>query len=271
MQPDSIAITRKTGYDPEAKQLHYHNAGEIIFVFSGSLQMELNGRDVPIEASSLLVVGPFVSHTLQTASKDCERYILRFPLAFLNESVKDPALAMLFTRYVPDSLPLFSVTDDIFSTIMELFTLFEKELTDLEDYCYQRCGVLICALLITLYRQDRSLFLANRTPIAKKMMDIQFFLNAHYEEQVTLDGLSSRFGISKYYMSRCFEQFTGLSIKRYLTAIRVNEAKRLLCNTNNPVSAIAEKTGFFDATHFIKVFKAQENKTPLQYRKHLLR
>lgn len=267
---DDITLQRKSGINPDAIQKHYHNVGEIIFVYRGSLTMNISDKDVLLTSPQLLIIGSFASHTLITANSDCRRYILRFPLDFLIEAVKDPGLALVFSRYSTTIIPIFQITKDIYPTIEQLFTLFEKELKDKEDYYMERCGVLLCALLITLYRQDRTYFSINHTPLESKMLEIQFYLNANYATDITLDFLSEKFHISKYYMARSFGKFSGVSIKQYLTFIRINEAKGLLCSTAEPINLISEKTGFYDSNHFIKIFRKHEKMTPLKYRKQIL-
>lgn len=264
-----LTVQRKSGINLDAIQKHYHNVGEIIFVYEGNLTMNINDRDVSLQAFQLVVISSFASHILLHASNDCKRYILRFPLDFLLESVKDPGLARIFTCYATAEIPTFRITQELYPTIIQLFTLFEKELKEKDDYYQQRCGVLLCALLITLYRVDNTFFSVRRTPLETKMLEIQFYLNSQYANDISLDCLAERFSISKYYMARCFTAFSGVSIKQYLNTIRINQAKQLLCNTADPIALISEKTGFYDSNHFIKMFRKQENLTPLQFRKSL--
>ena len=266
---DAVTLQKKRGINPDAVQKHYHNVGEIIFVHQGNLTMNISEKDVYLEAPQLLIIGSFASHTLITASPDCKRYILRFPLDFLIEAVKDPALALIFSRYSTTTIPIFQIPKDIYPTVEQLFTLFERELNEQEDYYKERCGVLLCALLITLYRQDKTHFSINRTPLESKMLEIQLYLNTDYASNITLDFLSEKFHISKYYLARSFSTFAGVSLKQYLTVIRINEAKRLLCSTIEPINLISEQTGFYDSNHFIKVFRKHEMITPLQYRKQI--
>ena len=265
----TITLQKKSGINADAIQKHYHNVGEIIFVYQGNLTMNISEKDVFLTSPQLLIIGSFASHTLITASPDCKRYILRFPLDFLIEAVKDPTLALIFSRYSTTTIPIFQVTKDIYPTTEQLFTLFERELKEQEDYYKERCGVLLCALLITLYRQDKTHFSINRTPLESKMLEIQFYLNAQYATDISLEFLSDMFHISKYYLARSFSKFAGVSLKQYLTVIRINEAKRLLCSTVEPINLISEKTGFYDSNHFIKIFRKHETLTPLQYRKQV--
>jgi two-component system response regulator YesN len=49
---------------------------------------------------------------------------------------------------------------------------------------------------------------------------------------------------------------------------RINESKKLLKTTNLPVYQIAERVGFNSSSHFIKIFKKNEEVTPLQFRNY---
>jgi AraC-like DNA-binding protein len=58
----------------------------------------------------------------------------------------------------------------------------------------------------------------------------------------------------------------GLTAKAFIAA-RVNlEAKRLLAHTDLPITAMAEKLGFEETTHFTKFFKRETGCTPTEFR-----
>ena len=57
-----------------------------------------------------------------------------------------------------------------------------------------------------------------------------------------------------------------MSFKRYLTAIRMHEAKRLLQETDRLVIDIALTVGFNSISHFNRVFKASTHISPLEFR-----
>ena len=53
-----------------------------------------------------------------------------------------------------------------------------------------------------------------------------------------------------------------------MNTIRLNAARRLLEKTDRLVSDIAVATGFFDQSHFTKIFKRERGVTPGEYRRH---
>jgi len=83
-----------------------------------------------------------------------------------------------------------------------------------------------------------------------------------------LDELSNNVGVSKYHLSRLFKKFTGYSPYEYLMNYRINESKKLLKTTNLPIYQIADRVGFNSSSHYIKIFKKNEEVTPLQFRNY---
>jgi AraC-like DNA-binding protein len=105
------------------------------------------------------------------------------------------------------------------------------------------------------------------TPIHQKITEIAAYINDHYMSPVTLKQLSETFYMSPHYISRIFKEKTGFSFIKYLTYIRIGEAKRLLRETDTKVLHIAEQVGFENLAHFNRVFKQTVSLSPSQYRR----
>ena len=100
-----------------------------------------------------------------------------------------------------------------------------------------------------------------------KLHTILTYLNEHFCTDITLDELSRKFYISKYYLTREFKKAYGETIFQHIIAMRINYAKRLLRFTDKSVDEIAELCGFHDQSYFTKQFKKAENMTCLAFRK----
>lgn len=98
--------------------------------------------------------------------------------------------------------------------------------------------------------------------------DIADFLSYHFSENIDVEQLASRSGFSKYYFIKLFKAEYGTTPHQYITALRINEAKKLLTSTNDTVSEIAQKTGFSDSKGLIFNFKSLTGTTPLKYRRN---
>ena len=84
--------------------------------------------------------------------------------------------------------------------------------------------------------------------------DIIRYLNEHLTEPVTLDELSGRFFISKYYMNRAFKKATGTTVMDYLIYKRIVMARQLMLNGFTAADA-ANETGFGDYSTFYRAYK----------------
>ena len=89
----------------------------------------------------------------------------------------------------------------------------------------------------------------------------------HYAEDITVDGLAAMVETSPSNFRRQFTHTFGISPGRYLTAIRLNAARKLLETTDKLVSEIAVETGFWDQSHLTKLFKRERGLTPGEYRR----
>ncbi|MBR4101359.1 MAG: substrate-binding domain-containing protein [Oscillospiraceae bacterium] len=82
----------------------------------------------------------------------------------------------------------------------------------------------------------------------------------------SISEICQRVNVSRSYLQRMYKSYFGRSIFEELIHARVNEAKKLLTETNTSITKIAELCGYASYSHFANQFKAEENMTPSQYR-----
>lgn len=73
---------------------------------------------------------------------------------------------------------------------------------------------------------------------------------------------------SHSYLCRIFKKHTGKTIVSYLNERRMQEAEKLLKNTNLSIIAISQMVGYKEYTYFLMLFKKMHGATPLQYRRN---
>jgi AraC family transcriptional regulator len=71
---------------------------------------------------------------------------------------------------------------------------------------------------------------------------------------ILLGDLAAACGLSKTYFARAFKCTTGVAPHRWLTEQRIEEAQKLLLDSNHALSEIALLSGFADQAHFTRVF-----------------
>lgn len=81
----------------------------------------------------------------------------------------------------------------------------------------------------------------------------------------SLPDLAAATGLNPRYLIRVFAEHTGLTPHRYLTAVRVERAKRSLAEGCSN-AAVAGDLGFADQAHFTRVFRRYVKVTPGRFR-----
>lgn len=92
------------------------------------------------------------------------------------------------------------------------------------------------------------------------------YIELHAEEPLPLKLLADRTGYSEYHLSRKFRQEMGMTISQYIQCARVEQAKRYLAMTDEPIAQIADRLQFSSSSHFSSVFQEITGKKPTQYR-----
>jgi two-component system response regulator YesN len=93
------------------------------------------------------------------------------------------------------------------------------------------------------------------------------YIRENFREAITLEKMGNLVGFSAAYFSNLFKSETGTNFKQYLGEIRIEEAKRLIQETNLSIGSIAEAVGYSDIKHFTKLFKKHTGLSPAEYRK----
>jgi AraC-like DNA-binding protein len=86
-----------------------------------------------------------------------------------------------------------------------------------------------------------------------------------------LASVAEKFGMSATNLTHHFKTKLGKTVMSYLDEIRIAQAKKLLSETDLPLSDQVHQVGYFDVSNFIKKFKKHTGTTPGRYRSGSLR
>jgi AraC-like DNA-binding protein len=87
-------------------------------------------------------------------------------------------------------------------------------------------------------------------------------------EQLTTEDMARVALFSKFHFCRIFREVTGVSPGRFLAALRIQEAKRLLVSTSLSVADISNMVGYASIGTFSSRFKSTVGVAPTTYRQH---
>ena len=131
-----------------------------------------------------------------------------------------------------------------------------SSLEELGSWLGERCGRL------------RDLLGRRRSDSAWQMVErAKDYIAGHYtDEQLSVEALCSHIHLSPTYFSTLFKREVGMSFTAYVTKVRMEEAARLLRETDEKTYRIAEATGFSDPNYFSYVFKRHFGLSPSKFR-----
>ena len=100
----------------------------------------------------------------------------------------------------------------------------------------------------------------------QSVYEIKKYVDEHYTEKITLDSLSTKFYINKYYLSKTFKDQFGQSLCSYILSVRITKAKQLLRFSNKSVEAIGYECGLGAPHYFSQTFRSVEGVPPSKFR-----
>lgn len=176
-----------------------------------------------------------------------------------------PAMGSVFDKYVerggrpafiPDSLEPFA------STLTSLLTTARSSDYMRDMLINEQLSTLIRLIMSYSWHPEDKKAAPKRTSVN----EVKEYLDQHYAEKVSLDELSCRFFIDKYYLTKTFKSQFGLPISSYIQNIRITKAKQLLRFSEKTVEEIGYEVGMDNPAYFSRVFKNVEGVSPKTYR-----
>ena len=84
---------------------------------------------------------------------------------------------------------------------------------------------------------------------------------------ITLKQLSEKFGYTAAHLSKVIRAYTGCTFSELLRNMKMEEAAKLLIETDESIESISIQTGFNSPDHFARTFKKHFRMAPSEYRK----
>lgn len=146
---------------------------------------------------------------------------------------------------------------------------------DREEHYKRRTSALIHSFLLQIAHEH---LLASETTSGRSIRKSEVvaeqlltYLNQHYAEQLTSQGVAERFEMNFDYINRVFSRMTGTPIFSYLNMLRINHAKQLIATTDLKFSEIAYLVGIENRYYFSVLFRKLTGSSPTEYYKEVRR
>jgi two-component system response regulator YesN len=109
-------------------------------------------------------------------------------------------------------------------------------------------------------------FETNNSRTHQLVVKLQKIIQDHCEQQFTLEFFCDQNNINMSFFSSQFHQISGVTFQEFLNTTRMDNAKKLLRETDNKIGVIAKLCGFSDQHYFSKAFKKHAGCSPREYK-----
>lgn len=223
----------------------------IHFVQSGKGTLLLNDKMYHIKTNDVFLVRPNQKAKYTADEKEPWHYSY-FSFAGVL------AAGLLEETVFKNNNSVFTMPDDSIIGIIDEGLTAVRESKSVSICTLEYLAKLLSALVIEpIYVKDDQNLLITQ---------IDQYIKQNYMKDIQISEIADAFNISRNYLFRVFKKNKGISLKSYLSNIRIQEAKSMLITTDMPITQISEMLGFKTYSAFFKMFKAATNSTPKEYR-----
>ncbi len=232
---------------------HSHEEYSLGIVEEGETSFWYDGRISSLSANDIVFLPPAFMHSCNPANMDHWKFKMLFiEKEWLRSSLEGSGLDLnsAIIRCVPGQ-PVLSSIDKILASLVGYASLLEKEES-------------IISLVQQVMKSDGTeRYLTSEIPMLK-LEKIREYIHNYFQEKISLDDLENISGIKKFTIIQSFKDVFKLPPHAYQTLLRVNYAKKEL-KKGRRLLEVALESGFYDQSHFNKVFKSHVGLTPYRY------
>ena len=251
---------------------------KIICVLQGEVVLYLNHKKIVMKETDLCIISPNVTNAM-FSSNDNDLVIniimkrSKFEQAFAsllveNTRISDFFWQMLYTKN-SNRVILFKCKNDtgVMDIVLKLFHELNHE--NLSSNIMVKSYIMLLFGYILRYYKEDSTTLGQIYENQERISHIIRYINEN-KSWITLPELAEHFHLSQGYLSRYIKRETGTTFIALLKKFRLQQAVKMLANSNCAIEEIIEAVGYTDTSRFYRNFKEMYGMTPMQYRKTII-
>ena len=146
--------------------------------------------------------------------------------------------------------------------------MFENDTPDILSTAFIKAGLVELLLFIIRCKEYEDNVIKEIDVDNRKIQEVATYIFEHYTENILLEDVADKFDMSKSFLSKRFKTATGFGFKEYIINLRIQNACRLLLETNKSITDIAFECGFNDSNYFWDSFRKIKGISPRKYRKN---
>jgi len=256
----------------KSTKIHFHDCIEIGCCIGGEGEFVFSDKKYTVEQGDIFIATQLEPHICYTNENNPATFIYLF---FKPSSIIEFAPVLLKPyiykpKYFKNKIPAGS---DTASEISRLIQNIHEELKT-QDLSYvslvKSYMTQICVMISRHYgnqpADEMAAGSANAVYNFDKICQVTEYIKNNLDKNISLKNISEVFYMSESRLRHLFKEITGVGIKDYITNYRIENAKQLIIETDDPLSCICEKCGFQSVSSFYRAFKDITGYSPAKFR-----
>jgi len=252
--------------------VHWHDHMEWILIKKGQARVQVDDVFVDLKNGECAMVNSKQLHSAQILAEDTEIVAIVFNEAIIRNSGLDNTEHLYFTPYLTSQLKLPNFLKEskyleaVQESMFKIINEYRQKEKGFELMIKSEIFKIFGLAFRNFYQTDDQINVSIRRNY--NLSPLLNYLRKHYDQDISLKTAAKMVNLTPNHLCKVFKKVTGKTLIEYTHHLRTNEAERLLIETDEPISEIAEKVGFGSITYFGRVFKKIKNMSPSDKRNH---
>lgn len=255
---------------------HKHDYLEMMFVYSGSIKQEIEGKKIIIEKGEILLLDMNVEHSIEKASEnDIAINILIkkefFDWIFMSQIADNDLISNFIVKalYGKNEFKQYinfktSENHKVYNFMMQILMEYYDKKNGMET-AIRAYIMLLFNELLRDYQKNLSSDLVYKID-STISTEILSYINSHYND-ISLKSMAEHFGYNPDYIGKLVKKVIGKTLTQLIIEKKINKAEYLLLNTKMSVIDVVTEIGYSNVSYFYRQFKDQVGVTPDEYRR----
>ena len=254
---------------PNSFHSHWHDSAEFIITLKNGVTYKIDDETYSTAPGDIVFIWPREIHEI-IAAPDDSYMILQFSSNLIeNNTDLGTAIRFLskFHHISKEKEP--ELAQNVADYIYELRDIYRSNQYFVETKCKMKIYDMLLLLGEYIMQEHRD-YIGNENFSDTAWGYVRSacsYISEHSDEDISQSDVAKAIGISVFYFSKLFKEYTHMTFPVYLSSIRVQNAINLLSNEKLSITECAFEAGFQSTTTFNKIFRETTGYTPKDFRK----
>jgi len=264
-------------YDYFYNPLHYHPECELTLVLKSYGQRQIGDNIENFTSGDLVLVGSNLPHawkndelfTRGASNQKAQAIVVKFRSDFAGAGFMERPEMLAIRNLIEDQAHFgIKLNGELSTQVADILLKFPQ--MDDTDRLIQLLLILNIISRSKEYKLLASTAYRNeKVENTHRVNHVLEYIMEHYHEELSLENIASKIGMSRNAFCRFFKNGTRKSLFTIINEVRIGKACQLLAETDMNVLQICFACGFNNISGFNKSFKKYKGTSPLKYRKLL--